>query len=449
MQQSHYWPFLLPTLINKKAIMEKKSALYWFRNDLRLADNAALTQACQQSDQLVLVYCLAPEENTSWGFVRVGQHRKAFLVDTLDDLAQRCEQLGHRLLILEGEPTLVLPPILKRLNINTIYCEAIAAPYEVAQVASLCEQGYCIEAIWQSSLLNPNTLPFCVENLPKIFTTFRQQIEQMGTAPPAPIPSIELFPDLPKVLHAIQSIKLKDWAGFVPIEKRSAFPYYKPQWQGGETAALAHLQRYLESGLVDQYKQTRNGLIGSDYSTKFSPWLASGALSARQIYQQLKAHEAVKGANESTYWVWFELLWRDYFRLLHLRFGAQLYRAKGLNDAATISHQPDLFLQWCRGETGQAFIDAGMRELVATGYLSNRMRQNVASYLIHDLQCDWRSGAAWFESQLIDYDVYSNQGNWLYLAGCGTDPRPNRRFNIEKQIKTYDPKHEYLQLWRH
>ncbi|MGL6041495.1 MAG: FAD-binding domain-containing protein, partial [Deefgea sp.] len=196
-------------------------------------------------------------------------------------------------------------------------------------------------------------------------------------------------------------------------------------------------------------KHTRNGLIGTDYSTKFSPWLATGAISARQIDCAVKAHEAAVGANESTYWIGFELLWRDYFRFLHLRYGRQLYRAKGLNPAATISHNAGNFSLWCQGQTGQPFIDAGMRELAATGYLSNRMRQNVASFLIHELQCDWRAGAAWFESQLIDYDVYSNQGNWLYLAGCGTDPRSNRRFNIETQIKNYDPQHEYQQLWQY
>ena len=434
--------------------MDKNTAVYWFRNDLRLADNPALSQACQQSDQLVLVYCLAVEENTQWGFSRVGQHRKAFLADTLIDLAQQCQQLGNRLLIVEGEPAQVLPRILQALDTKTIYCEAIAAPYETAQVKSLSEQGYCVEATWQSSLLEPKRLPFGIADLPLIFTTFRQQIECTSrseptrTQPPAALPQITQLPQPPQAADAMHSIDLPLWAGTAPIDSRSAFPYYQPSWQGGATAGLAHLQRYLASGLADCYKDTRNGLIGCDYSTKFSPWLASGALSARQIYDQLMAHEAMVGANDSTYWIWFELLWRDYFRLLHLRFGAQLYRANGLKEPAPIAHDPALFLRWCHGETGQPFIDAGMRELAATGYLSNRMRQNVASFLIHDLQCDWRAGAAWFESQLIDYDVYSNQGNWLYLAGYGTDPRPNRRFNTEKQIKNYDPDHVYMQLWQ-
>jgi deoxyribodipyrimidine photo-lyase len=278
-------------------------------------------------------------------------------------------------------------------------------------------------------------------------------------------------------LKQLYSFDLTLWAGSVSPEQRSAVPYQDAVAQAGETAALRHLHRYFASDHVRRYKETRNGLIGFDYSTKFSPWLAVGAVSARQIYQQLAAHEAEFGANDSTYWIWFELLWRDYFRFLHLRFGHQLYHRQGLKSrqvnpdpsttsarphhvnhsassahlrqgsASAIPHSKVNFERWCQGNTGQQLIDAGMRELKASGYLSNRMRQIVASFLVNDLQCDWRAGAAWFESQLIDFDIYSNQGNWLYLAGFGTDPRSNRRFNLDKQAQTYDPERNYVQLW--
>lgn len=153
------------------------------------------------------------------------------------------------------------------------------------------------------------------------------------------------------------------------------------------------------------------------------------------------------GANDSTYWIFFELLWRDYFRFLHLKYGRRLYRPSGLIGSDLPHHNSQGLERWCRGETGEALVDAGMRELAATGYLSNRMRQIVASYLIHDLKCDWRAGAAWFEAQLVDYDVYSNQGNWLYIAGFGTDPRGGRRFNTVKQANDHDADGVYLRLW--
>jgi deoxyribodipyrimidine photo-lyase len=111
------------------------------------------------------------------------------------------------------------------------------------------------------------------------------------------------------------------------------------------------------------------------------------------------------------------------------------------------THHPEAYWRWCEGTTGERIVDAGMRELAATGWISNRMRQIVASYLVHDLACDWRAGAAWFESQLIDHDVYSNQGNWLYVSGRGTDPRQGRRFNPQKQSQEHDPDGRYQARW--
>jgi deoxyribodipyrimidine photo-lyase len=110
-------------------------------------------------------------------------------------------------------------------------------------------------------------------------------------------------------------------------------------------------------------------------------------------------------------------------------------------------HFPKDFQRWCSGQTGEAIVDAGMRELAATGFTSNRMRQIVASYLVHDLSCDWRAGAAWFESQLVDFDVCSNQGNWLYISGRGTDPRMGRRFNPTKQTQDHDLHGHYRKIW--
>lgn len=217
--------------------------------------------------------------------------------------------------------------------------------------------------------------------------------------------------------------------------------------QGGETAGLAHLRAYLDRQLPHTYKQTCNQLSGIDYSSKWSPWLASGSLSARRILSELRQFEAQRGASDGSYWLWFELLWRDYFRFLHLQHGQRLYRAGGLAQLPAPSHDAGHFDRWRQGQSGQPLIDAAMRELAATGCLSNRLRQVVASYLIYDLGCDWRAGAAWFESQLVDYDVYSNQGNWLYIAGRGSDPRGGRRFNLDKQTAEHDGDGAYRQLW--
>jgi deoxyribodipyrimidine photo-lyase len=190
-------------------------------------------------------------------------------------------------------------------------------------------------------------------------------------------------------------------------------------------------------------------LIGADYSSKFSPWLANGSLSPREIYYELKKYEEEFGSNESTYWLVFELLWRDYFRFMMKKHRHQFFLQTGIKptDSPKKYNNQELLNQWINGNTGVDFIDANMIELKLTGFMSNRGRQNVASYLCNDLKLDWRYGAAYFEQQLIDYDVCSNWGNWAYLAGVGKDPRGNRYFNITKQADNYDSKKQYRILW--
>jgi deoxyribodipyrimidine photo-lyase len=178
--------------------------------------------------------------------------------------------------------------------------------------------------------------------------------------------------------------------------------------------------------------------------------LANGCLSARQVFHEVKKYEAERIANESTYWLIFELLWRDYFRLVMEKFGTDLFSLEGIT--ARKQRQPQgldivKFLKWVNGNTGNRFIDANMIELKRTGFMSNRGRQNVASYFVHDLGMDWRLGAWYFEAVLLDYDVYSNWGNWAYVAGVGNDPRENRYFNTARQADMYDADGAYRKLW--
>jgi deoxyribodipyrimidine photo-lyase len=151
--------------------------------------------------------------------------------------------------------------------------------------------------------------------------------------------------------------------------------------------------------------------------------------------------------NVSTYWMKFELIWRDYFRYSMIKYGSQLFQLGGIQqkDLDKNTYQPN-FDKWANGQTGIPFIDANMRELNQTGYMSNRGRQNVASFLAQNLDFDWRWGAAYFESKLVDYDVCSNWGNWAYNSTVGHDPR-NRYFNIINQARKYDKKGEYVRLW--
>ncbi len=439
--------------------------IHWFRQDLRLGDNPALWQSLAQARRRgvwwlpVFVYDTTQTGPCRWGFDRMGPHRRAWWQATVDALDAQLRAVGQRLLTLNGSPAEVLPELVRRLQADNIelWCEDLPAPEEQAAVAALQGNGLQVHPIWQGTLLDLADLPFAPAQVPDTFTLFRQTVERSGvpTAPPPldnpaewPVnaPPDHLFPN--GISPTPDGTACRWWNGPTPsADPRSSFPGHGPVAQAGEAGARAHLVQYCARRLPHSYKTTRNHVHGFDDSSKLSPWLATGALSPRQAMAAIRRFEAEHGANESTYWLWFELLWRDHFRLLHLKHGSALYRARGLGTTLPPPHHPERFLRWCQGHTGERLIDAGMRELAATGWLSNRMRQIVASYLIHDLQGDWRAGAAWFEAQLIDHDVFSNHGNWLYIAGRGTDPRGGRRFNPTKQALDHDPDGRYQHIW--
>jgi deoxyribodipyrimidine photo-lyase len=217
---------------------------------------------------------------------------------------------------------------------------------------------------------------------------------------------------------------------------------------GGRSHGLARMQRWFwETDCIARYKQTRDGLVGADFSSRLSSWLALGTLSPREVAAEIRRYEAERVANDSTYWMFFELLWRDYFHFWVRRWQGRAFKASGVLGRTPCGAQDrEAFLRWCEGSTGEPFIDASMRELAATGQLSNRARQTVASWLARSEGIDWRWGAAWFESQLIDFDVGPNWGNWQYVAGVGNDPR-NRIFDVRAQAQRYDEDGAYRARW--
>ncbi|WP_101047994.1 DASH family cryptochrome [Macromonas nakdongensis] len=450
--------------------------IHWFRQDLRLGNHPALHQSLARARQRgvwwlpVFVYDTGQTGPSPWGFERMGPHRRAWWQATVDALAAQLQAQGHRLLTLSGPPSQALTELVQHLQTAAaqeaapstgpaptieLWCEDLPAPEEEDAVAALRHHGLTVHTVWQSTLLDLDDLPFAPAQVPDTFTQFRQAVERAGvpTAPP-PLGTPTAWPaPAPDTVHtratpAPDAAVQRWWHGPAPAaDTRSSFPAHGLNAQAGEAGALAHLAQYHARRMPHRYKATRNHLHGVDASSKWSPWLATGALSPRQAMAAVRRFEAEHGANDGSHWLWFELLWRDHFRLLHLKHGRALYRARGLGKAPPPPHDPAAFQRWCTGTTGKALVDAGMRELAATGWLGNRLRQIVASYLVHDLQGDWRAGAAWFEAQLIDHDVFSNHGNWLYIAGRGTDPRGGRRFNPVKQTLEHDPDGDHRRRW--
>lgn len=417
-------------------------AILWFRNDLRLNDNPALDAAARECREIVPVYVLDERylERGRWGFYRTGPYRLQFLLESLYDLSEELRSKGSRLLVVAGQPERELPRLAGEYGCSCIYASKEYAHEEI-QAEKKLAASFDSRFLHSSTLYEPEELPFAIKQLPDVFTAFRKRVERYAeVSEPLVAPDEIPGPELPDTqIPSLESLGF----GLPPADGRAVL-----EFRGGATAAHSRLDHYFwNTQSLSVYKETRNGLIGADYSSKFSPWLANGCISAREIYSEVEAYEAEVEQNKSTYWLKFELLWREYFRLVAMRYGRRIFCAGGIREKAVRWKDNDkAFEKWRTGTTGDDFVDANMRELLFTGFMSNRGRQNVASYLAHYLKQDWRKGAAWFESLLLDYDVYSNYGNWMYAAGVGNDPR-SRVFNTGRQATMYDGDGAYRRLW--
>ena len=434
--------------------MNNQNILVWFRNDLRSHDCETLYQASQAlkntGAQVFPVYCFDVRHfgETSFGFAKTGAFRAKFLIESVANLRENLRSLNSNLIIRIGHPEDVLPKLAQQLEVGSVYYHAEITTEEKAVEINLCEalkeKSITYKIFWGNTLLHRDDLPFAIAKLPELFTHFRKQVEADFIVREV-VPTPDCLNSLPEQLDVGELPTLESFGLIEPVLCDRAVLQFK----GGETEALKRLDHYFwQSDRLQVYKQTRNGMLKPDDSSKFSPWLALGCLSPRYIYTQVKQYESDRLANDSTYWLIFELLWRDYFRFVAAKHGDRLFYRSGLRNM-DIPWKQDWkrFELWQKGKTGFPLVDANMRELAATGYMSNRGRQNVASFLTKNLGIDWQMGAEWFESLLIDYDPCSNWGNWNYTAGVGNDARGFRFFNINKQSQDYDPQGEYVKHW--
>jgi deoxyribodipyrimidine photo-lyase len=418
--------------------MMKKTGLLWFNNDLRVHDNPALLEASLHCEPLICLFCIDPAwfKPTGLNARSMGENRLRFLNQSLQDLSQQLSARGQSLIILTGNPVSVISDLISRFEVDVVYRSHHVGVYENRQWQHLRMDfpRLQFESVWSHSLFRIEQLPFELEDLPSSFTQFRKQVEQLPIDAPVSMPATFAPP---------VDILCKESEKMVIEQKKSE------AFEGGETAALTHLGNYFSSSSPASYKETRNALDGWSNSTKFSPWLANGNLSVRRLLQRLREFEARELSNESTYWIFFEVLWREYFQWVALKLGHKLFRAQGVSKTKpNCCFYPERYQKWCHGNTPYPLVNALMKQLNSTGYMSNRGRQIVASCLVNELRLDWRFGAAYFEQQLLDYDVASNWGNWQYIAGVGMDPRGGRHFNIEKQTRQFDPEGAFIREWQ-
>lgn len=475
--------------------------IHWFRHgDLRLHDNPALCYAIQQQQTadknkaaaILPVFCFDPRligneaQSRLSGELKCGPRRAKFVMESVADLRSNLKKVGSDLVVAQGKAEDVLGQIIDvaveqhpSLVDVTVTCQEEVASEEMSvdkAVQSILKkrfpQGGKLQKIWGSTLYEPEDLPFDgqARGMPDVFTPFRNKVEKnckIGTPLSAPKQSSLALP-LDSLISQLTDGSKTGSLTFMPTledlgyskdqaeEVSTSDPRGVMEFKGGETAALARVKDYIwTKDRLKIYFDTRNGMLGPDYSTKFSPWLAHGCLSPRYIASECKRYETTTGiVNKSTYWVVFELVWRDFCKFFAIKQGTKIFKLDGILGRDAHGTHPNsrrwgldkrTLIAWKEGKTGYPLVDANMRELAATGFMSNRGRQNVASFLALDSNTDWRYGAEHFEEQLLDYDIYSNWVNWLGASGM-MGGRLNR-FNIVKQSKDYDCEGEYVKHW--
>ncbi|TPX32188.1 hypothetical protein SmJEL517_g04615 [Synchytrium microbalum] len=458
------------------------TAIFWFRNDLRLHDNVPLVASLtdQTSTHLLPIYIFDPRyidltriipsftspKTRHYSIPRTSYHRLKFLIESIDDLKSSLLKHNSSLIIRYGRPEDVIPALVRGLQgdgvkVSGVYCMKEVCSEERDIERRVAERvSVPLVSRHGGSMVAMEDLPFGVQDLSDVYTVFRKRVESLPqmVRPCIPLPHFKPLPPASPHLTSSPHPSKNLTSTLLPVIHPTpppVPPHTSHPFVGGETSALSRLNNYLfETHAVSTYKQTRNGLMGDAYSTKFSSFLAHGNISPRKIYEELKRYEAVYGECEGAYWVVFELLWRDYFRLISLKYTTVLFHPYSLrgtpppnattwSKSATSPHA----VAFMEGRTGVPFVDAGVREMLQTGYTSNRTRQNLASFLTKDLFIDWRLGAEFFESWLVDYDCSSNYGNWSYAAGIGNDPREERKFNVIKQAWDYDKNGDYVRMW--
>ena len=411
-------------------------SLILLNDTLRWHDNPLL-QATPGPKAALIVLNKAAFFGQQYGIKRANLQRLQQQLSVISAFRQCLATHNIGLITLFGDTSSCISTLARQLNAATLYCAEPVAPFERSAMRQLGAE-LTVTQLDCNSLLADGLRPD-LTSLPDSFTPFRKQREPLlsVSAPKAPGSSDN---------HWLTPAQAQPYnADFTTVAQQYR-PVATPA-QHDETSALAHLQHYIwQQRHILHYKASRNQLLGEHYASFCSAPLALGTLSVRQLWQHIVQFEQDIAANDSTYWLKFELLWREFFRWQFRKYRDRWFSRHGIKQA--MQGQPDFspprlsamqrnnFQRWCTGQTGIDFIDANMQLLNKTGLMSNRGRQNVASYLIYDLGVDWRLGAAYFEQRLLDYDCASNWGNWAYIAGCGNSSA--RRFNIEKQAQMYD-----------
>jgi deoxyribodipyrimidine photo-lyase len=419
------------------------TAIVWLRRDLRLADNPALTVASRTCDRIIPVYIHAPAEENPW---QPGAASRWWLHHSLRALEDSLRRRGSRLVVRTGTSLAMLQELLAGSGARAVYWNRLYEPALQARDNAIkeCLQDQGIEVgIFNATLLfEPGEISRGDGGPYRVFTPFSKACLARDTMLPTPAPTGRL-----PTFRGLTTTDLEE-LGLLP--SRPWYRGFESTWSPGENSAWQLLERFLDTALGD-YPAGRDRLDCSATS-RLSPHLHFGEIGPRQIWQtleQLRLHDPRPGLLAAVETFQRQLLWREFAHHLLQHFpatpGEPLY-ARYQTFPWREDH--DQLSTWRRGQTGIPLVDAGMRELWGTGFMHNRARMVVASFLTKNLGLHWLQGARWFWDTLVDADLANNTLGWQWAAGCGADAAPYFRiFNPVRQGERFDPEGAYVRRW--
>ncbi len=425
--------------------MSQSTAIVWFRRDLRLGDNPALSYALEKHDQIIPLYLHTPDDAGQW---QEGEASQWWLHHSLNALQQDLRQLGSELIIKQEHSAMVaIEKLLNEHGIDAIYWNRLYTPWAVERdrniKQALIERGTEVKSFNASLLLEPHQVTKSNGEPYRVFTAYWKQCRAHGIHQAEyPYPILIPSPEITSGIN-IESLNL------LPDDKLGWDGQFYQHWQPGESRAAEQLHRFMDSA-INEYDTMRDRPDKAGTS-QLSPHLHFGEISPRTIINhadQMLA-ERYPGAQQSIHRLMSEIGWREF--ACHVLYHFPDTATESMN--SKFAHFPwqengEALHRWQHGQTGFPIVDAGMRQLWQIGWMHNRVRMIVASFLTKNLLIHWHEGAQWFWDTLVDADLASNSLGWQWVAGCGTDAAPYFRiFNPVLQSQKFDPHGNYIRQW--
>lgn len=416
------------------AISNRTRAIVWMRRALRVEDNRALFTAKQSADEVVPVLCLQSNSRS-----RVDTPRRQFVRANIVALDEELRKRGSGLLLLVGNVEEELPRFALRVNANAVYAVAVYDPTTKASDAKLAEalrsNGIAFHTVSDRLLQEPSEILTQAGEPFSVFTPFKRAWLQKSLEIEPPLPALRHINTPADLIETAQVSNLRALVSDATIE-------------AGERAAHRRLRLFLQQK-VDHYDSTRN-VPALDGTSRLSPFLSLGVISIRQVFSALNGRRSQRSSKERKGVDAFlnELIWREfaYYIMAHYPHVARHAFRKEFESLPWADSEHH-FTAWCRGETGFPLVDAGMRQLVQEGWMHNRVRMVVASFLTKDLHLHWQKGESFFLEHLTDADIANNNFGWQWAAVTGVDPKPLRIFNPRLQAERFDPQGIYIRRY--